>query len=125
LNAEWFFSANWTYFYDHSPLAKTLEKYVDYKKLNLAAKEEELSSVLRPIITAVDVLSGRPLIFDNTKTTIEVKHILAGSGYPIYGFPWVRISNNGNNIYALDGSLSNTPIRECGLFFGSHQEIDC
>ena len=28
---------SWTYVYDHSPLAKTLDKYVDYKKLNLAA----------------------------------------------------------------------------------------
>ena len=23
---------NWTYFYDHSALAKTLDKYIDYKK---------------------------------------------------------------------------------------------
>jgi NTE family protein len=113
LKAEWLYPTNWTYFYDHSPLAKTLDKYVDYKKLNMAAKEEELPSVLRLIITAVDVLSGRPLIFDNTKTIIEAKHILASSGYPVYGFPWVRIPNNGNNIYAWDGSLlSNTPIRE-------------
>ena len=28
---------NWTYFYDHSVLAKTLNKYINYKKLNLAA----------------------------------------------------------------------------------------
>ena len=33
---------NWTYFYDHSALAKTLDKYIDYKKLNLAATKEEL-----------------------------------------------------------------------------------
>ena len=26
---------SWTYLYDHSPLAKTLDKYIDYKKLNL------------------------------------------------------------------------------------------
>lgn len=53
----------------------------------MAAKAEEFPSVLRLIITAVDVLSGRPLIFDNTKTIIEAKYILAISGYPIYGFP--------------------------------------
>jgi NTE family protein len=28
---------SWTYLYDHSPLANTLDKYIDYKKLNLAA----------------------------------------------------------------------------------------
>ena len=49
---------NWTYIYDHSPLAKTLDKYIDYKRLNLAATKEELPEVLRLIITAVDVLTG-------------------------------------------------------------------
>jgi NTE family protein len=27
LNAEWLHPANWTYFYDHSPLAKTRQKF--------------------------------------------------------------------------------------------------
>src|SRR5205823_3666032 len=48
---------NWTYFYDHSPLAKTLDRYIDYKRLNLAATKEELPEVLRLIITAVDVMT--------------------------------------------------------------------
>src|SRR5919206_2532712 len=101
---------NWTYFYDHSPLAKTLDRYIDYKKLNLAATKEELPEVLRLIITAVDVMTARPLIFDNTKMEIKAKHILASSGYPIYGFPWIELEHN---VYAWDGSLlSNTPVRE-------------
>jgi NTE family protein len=101
---------NWTYFYDHSPLAKTLDKYIDYKKLNLAARKEELPDVLRLIITAVDVMTARPLIFDNKKMEIKAKHILASSGYPIYGFPWIELEDN---VYAWDGSLlSNTPVRE-------------
>jgi NTE family protein len=101
---------NWTYFYDHSPLAKTLDKYIDYKKLNRAAAKEELSEALRLIITAVDVTTARPLIFDNAKMEIKAKHILASSGYPIYGFPWIELDNN---VYAWDGSLlSNTPVRE-------------
>jgi NTE family protein len=101
---------NWTYFYDHSRLAKTLDKYIDYKKLNLAAVKEELPEVRRLIITAVDVMTARPLIFDNAKMEIKAKHILASSGYPIYGFPWVELDDN---VYAWDGSLlSNTPVRE-------------
>jgi NTE family protein len=101
---------NWTYFYDHSQLAKTLDRYIDYKKLNLAATEEELPGVLRLIITAVDVMTARPLIFDNAKMEIKAKHILASSGYPIYGFPWIEVKDN---VYAWDGSLlSNTPVRE-------------
>ena len=35
---------NWTYFYDHSQLAKTLDRYIDYKKLNLAAKRRTTRS---------------------------------------------------------------------------------
>ncbi len=110
LEEELFDPRNWTYMYDHSPLVKTLENYVDYDKLNLAATKEELPSVLRLIITAVDVMTARPLIFDNTLMKIKPEHILASSGYPIYGFPWVDL---GNKIKAWDGSLlSNTPIRE-------------
>jgi NTE family protein len=101
---------NWTYLYDHSVLAKTLNNYIDYKKLNRAAINEKLPEVLRLIITAVDVTTARPLIFDNTKMEIKAKHILASSGYPVYGFPWVELEDN---LYAWDGSLlSNTPVRE-------------
>ena len=100
----------WTYLYDHSPLIKTLDKYIDYKKLNLAASKEELPEVLRLIITSVDVMTSKPLIFDNTKMEIKAKHILASSGYPIYGFPWIEVEKG---VYGWDGSLlSNTPVRE-------------
>jgi NTE family protein len=55
-------------------------------------------------------MTARPLIFDNTKMEIKAKHILASSGYPIYGFPWIELEDN---LYAWDGSLlSNTPVRE-------------
>jgi NTE family protein len=108
---QYFFDrGSWTYLYDHSPLAKTLDKYIDYKKLNLAASKEELPEVLRLIITAVDVMTSKPLVFDNTKMEITPKHILASSGYPIYGFPWVEVEDG---VYGWDGSLlSNTPVRE-------------
>jgi NTE family protein len=109
---QYFDPTNWTYLYDYSPLAKTLDKYIDYKKLNLAAAaaEEKLPEVLRLIITAVDVMTARPLIFDNTKMEIKAKHILGSAGYPLYGFPWIEIQDGVN---AWDGSLlSNTPVRE-------------
>ena len=38
---QYFDPTNWTYLYDYSPLAKTLDKYIDYKKLNLAALEQK------------------------------------------------------------------------------------
>ena len=64
---QYFDPRSWTYIYDHSPLAKTLDKYIDYKKLNLAATQEGLPSVLHLIITAVDVMTSKPLVFDILK----------------------------------------------------------
>ncbi|HEX6028218.1 MAG TPA: patatin-like phospholipase family protein [Nitrososphaeraceae archaeon] len=107
---QYFDPRRWTYIYDHSPLAKTLDKYIDYKKLNLTSTHEDIPSVLHLIITAVDVMTSKPLVFDNTKMEITAKHILASSGYPIYGFPWIEVEDG---VYAWDGSLlSNTPVRE-------------
>jgi NTE family protein len=107
---QYFDPRSWTYIYDHSPLAKTLDKYIDYKKLDLATTQKGLPSVLHLIITAVVVMTSKPLVFDNTKMEITAKHILASSGYPIYGFPWIEVEDG---VYAWDGSLlSNTPVRE-------------
>ncbi len=102
---------NWTYIYDNNLLEKTLEKYIDFKKLCPDVKSNNNSdNTIQLIITAVDVLSAEPLIFDSYKTQIQMKHLLATIGYPQYGFPWVEVSEG---VYTWDGSLlSNTPIRE-------------
>jgi NTE family protein len=103
----------WTYIYDNSILKKTLEKYIDFKKLSPKGQQNNHSNSnanTRLIITAVDVLTAEPLIFDSYKKHIEMKHLLATIGYPQYGFPWVEVSDG---TFAWDGSLlSNTPIRE-------------
>ena len=105
----------WTYMYDNSPLRGTIEKYIDFKKLSPKTQENnpnDSNSNINPrlIITAVDVLTAEPLIFDSYKKHIEMKHLLATIGYPQYGFPWVEVSDG---TFAWDGSLlSNTPIRE-------------
>jgi NTE family protein len=101
--------SQWTYIYDNTPLAKTLEKYIDFKKLSPDAKQHN-NKIPRLIITAVDVLTAEPIIFDSNKTQIEMRHLLATIGYPQYGFPWIEVDDG---VYAWDGSLlSNTPIRE-------------
>jgi len=105
----------WTYMYDNSLLGKTIEKYIDFKKLSPKTQQnnpnDSNSNInTRLIITAVDVLTAEPLIFDSYKKHIEMKHLLATIGYPQYGFPWVEVSDG---TFAWDGSLlSNTPIRE-------------
>ena len=102
---EYFTPQKWTYIYDHSPLAKTLEKYIDYRKLNPHGNPNA-----RLIITATNVLTAQPLVFDSSKQQITAKHILATSGYPLYNFPWVEVEKG---VYGWDGSLlSNTPLRE-------------
>jgi NTE family protein len=103
-----FMPLDWTYIYDHSPLAKTLEKYIDYSKLSPSFYSS--SSANHLIISAVNVLTAEPLIFDSAKIDIKPKHLLACCGYPIYGFPWIEVEKG---VYAWDGSLlNNTPLRE-------------
>jgi NTE family protein len=102
---EYFQPAKWTYLYDLAPLAKTLERYIDYNKL-----EPDGNPNSRLIMTAVNVLTAEPLTFDSSRQQITPKHILATCGYPAYNFPWVEVEKG---IYAWDGGLlSNTPLRE-------------
>jgi NTE family protein len=102
---QYFTPYNWTYLFDHSPLVKTLEKYVDFNKL-----QPNGNSNTRLIITAVNVLTAEPLIFDSAKQQISPKHVLATTGYPTYYFQWIEVEKG---VYAWDGSLlSNTPLRE-------------
>lgn len=102
---QYFTPNTWTYLYDHSPLVETAEKYIDYNKLQPNGKFNS-----RLIITAVNVLTAEPLIFDSAKQQISSKHILATTGYPSYYFGWVEIEKG---VFAWDGSLlSNTPLRE-------------
>jgi NTE family protein len=102
---QYFAPNKWTYLYDHSPLVKTAEKYIDYNKLQPHGKPNS-----RLIITAVNVLTAEPLIFDSTKQQITSKHILAATAYPSYYFRWAEVEKG---VYAWDGSLlSNTPLRE-------------
>ncbi|HKG30369.1 MAG TPA: patatin-like phospholipase family protein [Nitrososphaeraceae archaeon] len=102
---EYFTPTKWTYMYDHSPLVKTLEKYIDYDKLKPNGNPNA-----RLILTAVNVLTAEPLTFDSSKQQITSKHILATSAYPLYNFPWIEVEDG---VYAWDGGLlSNTPLRE-------------
>jgi NTE family protein len=83
---------------------------VDHNKLNLAATKEELLDVLRIVITTINVMTAKPLVFDNTMMHTEAKQILPSIVYPIYCFPWIEIEDG---MLAWDGSLlSNTLIRE-------------
>jgi NTE family protein len=102
---EYFEPQKWTYIYDHVPLVKTLEKYIEYDKLRPNGNPNA-----RLILTAVNILTAEPLTFDSFKMQITPKHILATSAYPLYNFRWVEVEDG---VFAWDGGLlSNTPFRE-------------
>jgi NTE family protein len=102
---EFFTPQNWTYMYDHTPLLKTLENYIDYDKLRPDGNPNS-----RLILTAVNILNAEPLTFDSSKEQITPQHILGTSAYPLYNFRWAEVQKG---IYSWDGSLlSNTPLRE-------------
>ncbi len=82
---EYLIPDKWTYLFDHSPLVKTLEKYVDFNKLQPNGNPNA-----RLIITAVNVLTAEPLTFDSAKQQISPKHILATTGYPTLLFSMGR-----------------------------------
>jgi NTE family protein len=116
---EYYSPQNWTYYYDYTPLVNTLEKYIDYRKLapntikgnkKKNSSGTDSNSKIRLIVTAVNVLTAEPLVFDSDHLSIVSKHLLASCGYPNYGFPWAKIEEG---LYGWDGSLlSNTPVRE-------------
>src|SRR6185436_8140131 len=83
----------------------SLEKYFDYNKLQPNGKPNS-----RLVMTAVNVLTSEPLVFDSNRQQITSKHLLATTAYPSYYFPWIEVEKG---VYAWDGSLlSNTPFRE-------------
>jgi len=102
---QYFDPSKWTYIYDNTPLVKTLERYVDYNKL-----QPDGHPNARLIMTAVNILTSESITFDSSKQKITPKHILATSSYPSDNFPWVELEEG---VYAWDGALlSNTPFSE-------------
>jgi NTE family protein len=89
-----------TSFYDTAPLKATLERLVDFDRIN--ARETRLS------VGAVDIETGNFAYFDNAAITIEPEHIMASGALPP-GFPAVEIEGR----HYWDGGLvSNTPLAE-------------
>jgi NTE family protein len=86
-------------YYDAAPLKATLERLVDFKRIN--RKEMRLS------VGAVNVRSGNSVYFDNATDEIGVEHIMASGALPP-GFPPVHIDGQD---YWDGGILSNTPLQ--------------
>jgi NTE family protein len=96
---EWFVSNGVVSYYDTSALKETLERLVDFDRIN-DTKDMRLS------VGAVNVRTGQFVYFDSAKIAIRAEHIMASGALPP-GFPAVEIEGE----YYWDGGLfSNTPL---------------
>ena len=86
-------------FYSTRPLKLTLERLIDFDRIN--AKETRLS------LGAVNVKTGNFVYFDNWKETIRPEHVMASGAIPP-GFPPIEIDGE---FYWDGGLVSNTPIQ--------------
>jgi NTE family protein len=92
-------TANATSFYDTCQLRDTLERFVDFDRLNAGA--------IRLSIGAVNVRSGNFVYFDTQTHTISPEHIMASGALPP-SFPPIEIEGE----HYWDGGLvSNTPLQ--------------
>lgn len=85
-------------YYDTSPLRHTLERFVDFDRIN--SGESRLS------VGAVEVATGAIRYFDSEKETIAPEHIMASGALPP-GFPPVEVDNR---LYWDGGLSSNSPV---------------
>ncbi len=84
--------------YDSSPMIETLERMVDFDRLN--------DGDLRVSVGAVNVATGNLEYFDNTRIRLDARHILASGALPP-AFPAVEIDGQ---FYWDGGLVSNTPL---------------
>src|SRR6185312_14580407 len=87
-----------TSFYDTAPLSRTLERLVDFDRLN--------SGDVRVSVGAVNVRTGNLTYFDTAERRLGPKHFMASGALPP-GFPAVEIEGEH---YWDGGVVSNTPL---------------
>jgi NTE family protein len=96
---SWVTGTALTSYYDTSDLKETLERLVDFDRIN--ARE------VRFCVGAVNICTGNYVYFDNMRQTIRPEHVMASGALPP-GFPAIEIDGE----YYWDGGLvSNTPLR--------------
>ncbi|HXP30212.1 MAG TPA: patatin-like phospholipase family protein [Stellaceae bacterium] len=98
-----------TSYYDTAPLKATLERLVDFDRINAGAP--------RFSVGAVNVRSGNFVYFDTTTHVIRPEHVLASGALPP-SFPAIEIEGE----HYWDGGLvSNTPLQWV-LQYGPRQD---
>lgn len=102
-NSGGYSGSGWSpYLYELGVLKRTLERYVDFTKL-------DAKNVPRLVLTCTDIKNSKAVIFDSMTTDIDADHVTACAGYPFYGIAWTEKDGR----FLWDGALlSNTPLRE-------------
>jgi NTE family protein len=88
-----------TSFYDTTPLRATLQRFIDFERLN--------SGATRLSLGAVNVRTGNFVYFDSKRQRIEPEHVMASGALPP-GFPAIEIEGEP---YWDGGVVSNTPLQ--------------
>lgn len=97
---DWFGALNPTSFYDTGALKSTLERLVDFDRINH-------KDGMRLSLGAVNVRTGLFAYFDSREIAIRPEHVMASGALPP-GFPPVEIDGE----HYWDGGLvSNTPLQ--------------
>jgi NTE family protein len=92
-------------YYDTEPLRATLQKLVDFDRIN--AGDVRLS------LGTANVRTGESVYFDSTTHTITASHVMASGALPP-GFPPVEIDGE---FYVDGGIMTNTPLAYVGKDF--------
>jgi NTE family protein len=92
-------SAEATSYYDTAPLKSTLERLIDFDRIN--------AGEVRFSVGAVNVSTGNFVYFDNTTHAIGPEHVMASGALPP-GFPAIEIDAE---FYWDGGLVSNTPLQ--------------
>jgi NTE family protein len=85
--------------YDTEPLRRTLERLVDFDRIN--------AGPMRFAVGAVNVRTGDFAYFDSARQQIDVRHVMASGALPP-GFPPIEIDGEQ---YWDGGLVSNTPLQ--------------
>lgn len=99
---DWFSVEQPTSYYDTKALKSTLERLVDFDRINSSSGKE-----MRFSVGAVNVRTGRFAYFDSKEISIRPEHVMASGALPP-GLPPVEIDGE----HYWDGGLvSNTPLQ--------------
>ena len=96
---DWISFPNLISYYNTASLKSTLERLVDFDRINAKA--------MRFSVGAVNVRTGSLTFFDNDSITIRPEHVVASGALPP-GFPTVEIDGEQ---YWDGGLISNTPLQ--------------